>query len=51
MGVGCQGWESFVSDLNLLGVRVGGYRDTSLIRNNTTLGPYSRTVPMVLWSS
>jgi len=26
-----------------------GYRGTSLIRNRTLLGPYSRTMPMALW--
>ena len=25
-----------------------GYRGTSFIRNNTLLGPYSRTMPMIL---
>ena len=27
------------------------YRGTSLIRNNPTLGPYSRTIPRVRWWS
>ena len=29
----------------------GGYRGTSLIRNVLLLGPYSRTIPRVLWWS
>ena len=33
------------------GSGVGLYRGTSLIRNNPTLGPYSRTIPRVLWWS
>ena len=35
------GGESDVSD----------YRGTSLIRNSAPLGPYSRTIPRVLWWS
>ena len=27
------------------------YRGTSLMRHNTPLGPYSRTMPMALWWS
>ena len=27
------------------------YEGTSLIRSNAPLGPYSRTIPMVLWWS
>ena len=27
------------------------YRGTSLIRNTPLLGPYSRTIPRVLWRS
>ena len=28
-----------------------GYRGTSLIRNTPLLGPYSRTIPRVIWLS
>ena len=30
---------------------MGGYRGTSLIRNRPLLGPYSRTIPRVIWWS
>jgi len=32
-------------------VEDGVYRGTSLIRNSAPLGPYSRTIPRVLWWS
>ena len=31
--------------------RMQGYRGTSLIRNTPRLGPYSRTIPRVIWWS
>ena len=39
-----------VVDLRV-GLRVGGHRDTSLIRKSGRLGPYSRTMPRALWQS
>ena len=37
--------------LNTLRGAVRAYRGTSLIRNSTPLGPYSRTMPGALWWS
>jgi len=42
----------YVGAYNLLGVKhdpPATYKGTSLIRNTPLLGPYSRTIPRIVW--